>query len=387
MSEHEREHDRERARILAVDDDPGMRRALSRTLLPSYVVELATSAAEARELLKKRRFDVALVDIQLGDGDGYTLCREIRSGSPETDVILITGSRSEPDEKLYRSLEEGAFYFLFKPFERRVLQALVERCLDLRRARRSVERYARNLREDLERARRFQMSLIPREPLHHEGWHVEGRFRPCDALGGDFFLAVAAGAADHSLVFALSDVAGHGVRAAMYAGMLRSLLDTARRRNPSPDAVRTEILHGIDFFESESYASLVYGQLGPKGTLRYFNAGHPPPLLLRASGEAARLQTTDRILTPLLGHSSSPPGELQLAPGERLLAFSDGLSEALDPSDREWGVDGLTSALREMRGTGPGETLDYIMRRLEQHGAGRPLADDATLLLVERTTS
>ena len=94
-------------RILAVDDDPGMRRVLSRTLAPPYQVELARTSAEARERLLGHRFDVALVDIQLEDGDGYRLCREIREKSPETDVILITGSHSEPDEKLYRSLEEG----------------------------------------------------------------------------------------------------------------------------------------------------------------------------------------------------------------------------------------------------------------------------------------
>ena len=125
-------------RILAVDDDPGMRRVLSRTLAPPYEVELARTSAEAKERLEHSRFDVALVDIQLEDEDGYHLCREIRERSPETDVILITGSHSEPDEKLYRSLEEGAFYFLLKPFERRVLRALVDRCLSLQRERRAA---------------------------------------------------------------------------------------------------------------------------------------------------------------------------------------------------------------------------------------------------------
>ena len=62
--------------------------------------------AEARERLSTSTFDIALVDIQLGDGDGYTLCREIKRERPETDVILITGSRSEPDEKLFRSLDD-----------------------------------------------------------------------------------------------------------------------------------------------------------------------------------------------------------------------------------------------------------------------------------------
>lgn len=60
----------------------------------------------------------------------------------------------------------------------------------------------------------------------------------------------------------------------MYAGMLQSVLSTARRRDPEPGAVQKELLASIDFFETESYASLVYGQLGPNGRVRYFNAGH-----------------------------------------------------------------------------------------------------------------
>ena len=101
----------------------------------------------------------------------------------------MTGSLSEPDEKLYRSLEEGAFYFLFKPFERRVLRALVTRALDLQRERRAKEKYASELAADLERARLFQARLMPSAALRDAGWHLEGRFLPCDALGGDFYIA------------------------------------------------------------------------------------------------------------------------------------------------------------------------------------------------------
>jgi sigma-B regulation protein RsbU (phosphoserine phosphatase) len=370
-------------RILAVDDDPGMRRVLSRTLSPPYQVDLARSIGEARERLSQIRFDVALIDIQLGDGDGYRLCRDIREKSPETDVILITGSHSEPDEKLYRSLEEGAFYFLFKPFERRVLRALVERCVELQRARRAKDRYARELAEDLERARRFQSSLLPRQPLRSLGWHVEGRLRSCDAVGGDLFLALTG--ADGTLSFAVTDVSGHGVRAAMYAGMLLSLLDTARRRNPDPETVEAEISYGVDFFESGSYATVFFGQIGSDGRLRYFNAGHPPPLLLRADGELEALKTAGIILAPLFADSRRRIGETSLAPGDRLLAFTDGVYESLDPGEHQWGLDALRTAIRETRALPPDEALDAIMDRVVEHASGRPPGDDQTLVVVDRT--
>jgi sigma-B regulation protein RsbU (phosphoserine phosphatase) len=328
---------------------------------------------------------VALVDIQLDDGDGYQLCRDIRAESPETDVILITGSHSEPDEKLYRSLEEGAFYFLLKPFERRVLRALVDRCLSLQRERRAKESYARELARDLERARRFQASLVPTEPLRDFGWHVEGRLRSSEALGGDFFLSVPG--PDGTLVVAIADIVGHGVRAAMYAGMLLSLLDSARRRDPEPAKVRRELLSGIGFFEDESSATLVYGLLFADGRLRYFNAGHPRPIILRADAELETLRTTAPLLNPLLPRGEVEVEELRLLPGERLLAFTDGVYEVLDRYEREWGLEGISTALAETRGRGPGEALDEILHRALAHAGGRPLADDATVLVVDRVST
>ena len=110
-------------RILVVDDDPGLRRTLERILEPPYQVEAVAGPAEALARVAGEEFDLALLDVRLKEGDGYSLCKTLRQSRPQMDVILITGSISEPDEKLFRSLEEGAFYFLFKPFDRRVLLA------------------------------------------------------------------------------------------------------------------------------------------------------------------------------------------------------------------------------------------------------------------------
>src|SRR4029450_10445463 len=170
--------------------DPAMRRAIERVLRSVGETVSVEGVAEALAQVAARRYAVALVDIQLPDGDGYDLCQKLRALSPETDVILMTGSLSGPDEKLYRSLEEGAFYFLFKPFERRVLRALVTRALDLQRERNAKEKYASELAADLERARRFQTRLMPVAALREAGWPLEGRFLPCEALGGDFYMAV-----------------------------------------------------------------------------------------------------------------------------------------------------------------------------------------------------
>ena len=367
-------------RILVVDDDPGLRRALERILAPAYPVESVAGVGEALARLKAAEFDLALVDVRLKDGDGYSLCQEIRSRRPQTDVILITGSISEPDEKLFRSLEEGAFYFLFKPFDRRVLLALVERCLRLQRERLTKERYAQTLAADLERARLFQYSLLPGDPVTGDGWRIEGRLLSCEALGGDFYLAQAV---DGGLAFAVSDVVGHGVSAAMYAGMLRSTLDAARRRGTEPERVARELLAGIDFFEDATCATLIYGLLLPDGRVRSFNAGHPP-LFWQRDGGIERHGATGPLLHRLFRDTPLPSQELALSPGDRLLIYTDGAFEARNPADQELGLDRLEEAFAASRSLPAGEALDILMTLVKLHCAGRPVTDDVTMVLVER---
>jgi sigma-B regulation protein RsbU (phosphoserine phosphatase) len=368
-------------RILVVDDDPGMRRAIERVLSPAYKLAAVAGATEALALLERREFDLALVDVRLKDGDGYSLCQAIRARRPETDVILITGSISEPDEKLFRSLEEGAFYFLFKPFDRRVLLALVERCLRLQRERDTKERYAQALADDLEKARLFQHSLLPRDPVAAEGWRAEGRLLSCDALGGDFYLTQAV---DGGLAVSVSDVVGHGVSAAMYSGMLRSTLDAARRRSAEPERVSRELLAGIDFFTGAACATLVYALLLPDGRVRAFSAGHPPLLWQRASGGIEQVGSTGLLLNHLFRNKPLPARELSLASGDRLLVCTDGAFEARNPADQELGLDRLEAELAATRGLAVGDALDALMGFVRAFCGGRPVMDDVTLVMVER---
>lgn len=372
----------ERGKILVVDDEPGMRRAIRRILEADNDVTAAAGMKEALQRLQDEPFEVALVDIRLGDGDGYSLCQEIRRRRPGTDVILITGSVSQPDEKLYRSLEEDAFYFLFKPFERRVLLALVERCLRLQRERRAKEEYAETLAQDLARARRFQHSLQPARPVTAAGWEIEGRFRPCDAVGGDFWVGLVE--RDGSLVVSIADIVGHGVSAAMYAGMLRSTLDAARRAHPDPARVQEALVHGIDFFEASRFASLFYGQLLADGRLRYFNAGHPPALWHTTGGAATRLGATSLLLSGVFLDRPRGVEEVTLADGDRLLLYSDGATEARDPRDQELEVEGLEALLAETQRLPLTDALDRLLAGIDRHTTGRPVEDDITLVLVAR---
>ncbi len=365
-----------------VDDDAGMRRAIERVLSPVYRVECVAGATDAMALLEREEFDLALLDVRLKDGDGYSLCQEIRARRPETDVILITGSISEPDEKLFRSLEEGAFYFLFKPFDRRVLLALVERCLRLQSERETKDRYAQALAGDLEKARLFQHSLLPREPVAGAGWRIDGRLLSCDALGGDFYLAQAV---EGGLAFSVSDVVGHGVSAAMYAGMLRSTLDAARRRG-------RRSRKGVA--GSPPRDRLLRGRGLRHHGLRPAAAGRPAALLQRRPSAAplaeggrqhrSALGATGPLLNRIFRDRPLPVREVALAPGDRLLAYTDGAFEARNPADQELGLERLEEAFADLRDRPIGEAVDALMDLVMAFCGGRPVTDDVTVVMIER---
>ncbi len=264
-----------------------------------------------------------------------------------------------------------------------MLLALVERCLRLQRERAAKERFAVTLADDLERARRFQQSLLPRQAIAAGGWRMEGRLLSCDALGGDLYQAHAG---DDGLVCAVTDVVGHGVGAAMYAGMLRSTLDAARRHSPEPRELIGELLDGIDFFEAAKYATLFYGLLLPDGGLRYINAGHPPAVW-QHDGCFDPLPATGFFLSTAFRGRPHAPGEIVMRPGDRLLVYTDGASEACGPAGEELGFQGLAEALGGCTGLPLTDALDALLDRIRRHCAGQALDDDVTLLLIERSGS
>jgi sigma-B regulation protein RsbU (phosphoserine phosphatase) len=292
---------------------------------------------------------------------------------------------THPDEKLFRSLEEGAFYFLFKPFERRVLRALVDRCLRLQAERQAKERYAAALADDLQSARHFQASLLPRQPFTGSGWRMVGRCLPCDALGGDFFI-YRQGSGD-AIYFAICDIVGHGVKAAMYAGMVRSTLDAARRRDPDPASVLREVASGLGFFEPSTIVTMIYGKLDPDGLVRYFNAGHPPLIWQHRDGTIDTLPATGVLLSSALASQARHVDEIAVEPGDRLITYTDGILEAQNPAGNELGLDRLLEAVADARPGSPDDLIDHCLKLIDVHRTGRPLDDDVTLLVLDRTGS
>jgi DNA-binding NtrC family response regulator len=149
------------ARVLIVDDEIGMLRSAERVLGHDYRVVTSRSPAEAIPLAKEFKPDLAILDIQMPGMDGFELMEKLREQDSGLDFILMTGSIHELDAKLIEAIRKEAFYFLQKPFDREVLQTLVERCLKLRRLDFENRNHVSRMEKELAEARAFQQCLLP----------------------------------------------------------------------------------------------------------------------------------------------------------------------------------------------------------------------------------
>src|SRR5262249_22713543 len=237
------------ARILVVDDEPGMVRAVERVLGGEYQVAGTQRSREALAMAEDFRPDLAIVDIRMPDLDGFELMARLKARFPAVDVILMTGSVDDLDEKLVRAIRSPAFYFIQKPFDREVLKTLVERCVELRWRREDHRQNLKRLETEISEARVFQQSLLPEREARVNGVSICCRYTPCSALGGDLYDYADAGAGRTAVLIA--DVSGHGVSAAMLTGIVKSAFHLAHVDGFEPDAVVRRVSTGLAAFSPD----------------------------------------------------------------------------------------------------------------------------------------
>jgi sigma-B regulation protein RsbU (phosphoserine phosphatase) len=368
------------ARILVVDDDPGILRAVSRILGRRHHVTCVATGTEALAECARERPDLAVVDIRLPEMTGFEVTRGLKAASPDIDVILMTGNAEEPDENLIRAIDEGAFYFIEKPFDRRVLLTLVTRCLELRQLRRERERYLRRVEGELAEARRFQQSLLPPPRLERAGLAVTARYLACSELAGDIYDYVEVG--DSAIALLIADVVGHGASAALMTGVVKAAFRASHAEGYRPLAVVSRVREAIRDFDASRFVTLCCALADARlGELTYVNAGHPDPIALLGQSPPRLLGPTGPLLSS--GLSELPCGEasLPLDPGTSLLFYTDGLTEAHGPGGM-FGPRRLLDAAG--RGARSGSALlDDLLAELASFTGAATFDDDVTVLALD----
>lgn len=239
----------------------------------------------------------------------------------------------------------------------------------------------RQLESELELSQVIQRGLLPQQVPTIEGMNIAAFSRPAQIVGGDYFDFVDFKDGKHGIVMA--DVSGHGVSAGMFMSSLQTAFQTLVPEADSPVAVLERInrlyIHNIKF---TTFVTIFFGKYDPQTRiLTYANAGHNSAYLYRLStNQEIWLRPTGPAIGLMEGLTIYKH-EVQLEPGDILLLYTDGITEATDQLGALWGEDRLADIIRQNADSSAEQLIRIIMQALKVHADGIPLADDVTLVI------
>lgn len=381
------------ARILVVDDIEANRDLLVRRLRrDGHATETATNGREALDRLAAGGFDLMLLDLMMPEMNGYEVLERMRASTDLCHVPVIVISALDDSESVIKGIELGAHDHLPKPFNPHILRARVEASLARKRLRDSEQRYALSLQREMDIARTIQAGFLPHELPRAAGWDLAAWFQPARHVGGDFYDAYPL-QDGRRIVLVVADVCDKGVGAALFMALFRSLLRSQAERILGVDgdvaAQACELASSVNDYIARTherdnmFATVFLAVLDPPtGQLVYVNCGHEAPIVCRGARGPARLQPTGPALglAPGLAFAAAT---VAIGAGESLVAFTDGVTDALDADGGSYSEPRLLSRLAC---PGPSATgIVATVRQDVQAAMGQAAQfDDITLLVLHR---
>ena len=368
-------------RILIADDQPDLLDAL-RLLLKGQGIQIdaVTSPDAALAALQARPFDLVLMDLNYtGDTtsgrEGIDLLARVQAVDRLLPVIVMTGWGSV--DLAVEAMRRGVRDFVQKPWDNAQLIATLKHEIEEGRARR--RRDAAEQRE-LAEALKIQQRLLPQQVPQIDGWELAVSWQPASGVGGDCFDTIRFG--DTRLGMSIADVVGKGIPAAL----LMSNLQAAVRAFASEVVEPRELCHQVNRILCGNIAegrfiSFFYAMLdAAAGMLTYTNAGHYLPMLVRANGVHERLGIGGPVLG-VIADADYDQAQVWLSAGDRLVLFTDGLTEARSKNDEEFGEQRLLDKVIEHRACSAPALQARLADAVAVFTGGR-LQDDATLMVL-----
>ncbi len=373
--------------ILLVDDSPANLRLLSQILSErGYGVRAVTSGPRALASAELTPPDLILLDIRMPDMDGYDVCQQLKANPRTADIPILFISALDDIQDKMRAFSAGGVDYITKPFQLEEVIARVETHLALRRLQRNLESANQRMEQELALAAQVQASFMQRTLPEAAGWQLAVALVPARLTSGDFYDVVRLPAGKLALLIA--DVVDKGVGAALYMAMSCALLRAYTGEHPdSPDlacqAVNKRLL---EYATADQFVTVFLGILDPEsGRLVYSNAGHNPPILLHAaeSDQVVLLRNTGM---PLGVEESAlwPAQQVQMAPGDVLVLYTDGVTDAENVDGAWYELSRLTAVVKSNRGGTAQALRDSILDDVQRFTRGAAQADDMALVVLVR---
>jgi len=234
------------------------------------------------------------------------------------------------------------------------------------------------LEYDLELAAQIQKGLLPAADTTFEGWDIAHYYQPAGVVSGDYCDVIRE---NGHLYFIMADVSGKGVAAAMLASNLRAVF---RSLIPLGLGVEEFMLRANRLFRESAlpsqYATTVFGRTSSQGSVELLNVGHLP-VLLAGKDKISRFESTCRPLG-MFSDDTLCVTRAQMSPGDTLVLYTDGISEAANHRDEEYGIDAVMKLVGENRSRGPNKLVQAVKQNLAAFRGGTERADDETLLAI-----
>jgi phosphoserine phosphatase RsbU/P len=382
-------------KILVVDDEPDLQLLVQQNFFKQirkkeYDFDFALNGAEALEKLHEREFDIVLSDINMPVMDGLTLLRKIDEGFPQLRAVIISAYGDTKNVRV--AMNNGAFDFVTKPIDFDDLEITIRKTLKevelLKDSMRTRDALVA-VKQELEIGQQIQSSFLPTKIPSLDGWEVATYFHPAREVAGDFYDAFEIGNGDRMSLL-VADVCDKGVGAALFMALIRSLLRAFTEVSLSEDgsihkpvSLTNEYLIQ-NHIEANMFATMFFTVLS-KGSdvVRYINGGHNPPVVI---GQDGSLKTKLNPTAPAVGmfpNVDFKVGEVTLEPGDILVAYTDGVTEAKDINDGFYTEERLFDLVQA--GSMSAKTmLDRVISDVTEHIGEAKQFDDITMFTLKK---
>jgi sigma-B regulation protein RsbU (phosphoserine phosphatase) len=379
-------------RVLVADDQADVVTALRLLLREAgFDADTASSVHEVRDRLDRWPYDLLLMDLNYARDttsgrEGLELLQEVCTKDPLLPVVVMTGWGSI--DTAVEAMRRGARSFVHKPWDNAALAAAVAREVEDGRS----LRHARTLAvREHQAARSSQRSLLPSTLPAVEGCRLAARWEPAGDLGGDCYDALELdngekerqGVPAGRVAISIADVCGKGLPAALAMAHLQASARAFVASDARPASVAANVNRalcrnaGLARFVTFFYAT--YDAATRR--MAFTNAGHNPPLLIRADGSLERLAAGGMVLG-VFEHAAFEEGETALSPGDRVVLFTDGITEAMGDAGDEFGDERLVNSVLGRTHLPLTRLVDGIFDDVATHAGGR-MGDDATVVVLD----
>ena len=369
--------------ILLVDDQPANLQLLIHTLERFGCKLLVAKNGEAALTIAQKAFpDLILLDIMMPGIDGFEVCRRLKA-DPATEKIpvIFLSALDETGDKV-RGLELGAVDYIAKPFQPEEVIARVNTHLTIHQLSREVQKQRDELEHELQVVSQLQRGLLPECLPQIPGVKLAVHYETSRYTGGDYYDVMEL--PNGLLAILVADAEGHSAPGTVMMAMTCALFRSCSACLGEPDKTLSYINENLCKVNKESFVTAIYTVYDKSSRkLKIARAGHPLPILYRPSEKkAAEIPCDGVFLMGFKPYAEVPVTEIALQPGDRLLFYTDGVTDRFSETEESYGTNRLLQQFGSAFPDKPEAILKGIIQDLARFSGGRPADDDQSMMVM-----